>query len=96
MEAVLKRLVQHGCTITPLDSVPNAILAGLAGRDIICFIDKRTQQMQRFADTWSGAPPVDLINEKSADNLVQAIMAGEYDADSRFEREQIIFRLRHI
>lgn len=96
MEAVLRRLVQHGCTITPLESVPNAILAGLAGRDIICFIDSRTKEMQRFADTWSGAPPVDLLNERHADNLVAAILAGEYDADSRFEREQIIFRLRHL
>ncbi len=96
MEAVLRRLVKHGCTITPLKDVPNAILAGLAGRDIICFIDKRTKDMQRFADHWSGAPPVDLINEQSCDNLVAAIMAGEYDADSRFEREQIIFRLRHL
>lgn len=95
MEAVLKRLVQHRCTITPLESVPNAILAGLAGRDIICFIDKRTKAMQRFADTWTGAPPVDLISEGMVDTLVQSILAGEYDADSRFEREQIIFRLRN-
>jgi hypothetical protein len=96
MEAVLRRLVDHGCTITPLKDVPNAILAGLAGRDVICFIDKRTKDMQRFADHWSGAPPADLTTEQAADDLVSAIMAGEYDLDSRFEREQIIFRLRHL
>lgn len=95
MEAILRRLVERGCTITPIKKPPYAILAGLAGRDIICFISNRTPEMQKFADSWSGAPPVDLLNAASVDNLVEAILAGEYDADSRFEREQIIFRLRH-
>lgn len=95
MEAILRRLVEHGCTITPIKRPPYSILAGLAGRDIICFIAARTKEMQRFADRWSGAPPVDLINTRSVDNLVEAILAGEYDADSRFEREQIILRLKN-
>lgn len=94
MEAVLRRLVESGCSITPIKQPPYSIIVGLAARDIICFVSKRTPEMQRFADTWSGAPPVDLINEASVDNLVEAILAGEYDNDSRFEREQIILRLR--
>ena len=94
MEAVLKRLVEHGCSITPVKSVPYSIIVGLAARDIICFVGKRSKEMQRFADTWSGAPPVDLLNERAVDNLVQAILAGEYDADSRYQREQIILRLK--
>jgi len=94
MEAVLRRLVEHGCTITPVKRPPYAIIVGLAARDIICFIGPRTPEMQKFADTWSGAPPVDLLNERLVDNLVEAILAGEYDNDSRFEREQIILRLR--
>lgn len=95
METILKRLVEHGCSITPIKKPPYAVITGLAGRDVICFLGVRTPEMQRFADTWSGAPPVDLLTEKMVDNLVQAILAGEYDADSRFEREQIILRLRH-
>lgn len=95
METVLKRLVEHGCSITPIKKPPYAVIVGLAARDIICFLGNRTPEMQRFADTWSGAPPVDLLNDCMVDNLVQAILAGEYNADSRFEREQIILRLRH-
>lgn len=95
MEAILRRLVQHGCSITPVRKPEGSIIVGLAGRDIICFVCSRTKDMQRFADTWTGAPPVDLINEKMVDTLVGSILAGEYDADSRFEREQIILRLKH-
>ena len=94
MEAILRRLVEHGCSITPIKRPPYSIIVGLAARDIICFVGSRTPEMQRFADTWSGAPPVDLLTERMVDNLVEAILAGEYDADSRFEREQIILRLR--
>jgi len=94
MEAIFKRLASHGCTLTPVQSVPSSIIVGLAGRDIICFVGRRSKDMQRFADTWSGAPPVDLLSERSVDNLVEAILAGEYDADSRYQREEIIFRLR--
>lgn len=94
MEAIFKRLAGHGCTITPVKSVPSSIIVGLAGRDIICFVGRRSKEMQRFADTWSGAPPVDLVTERAVDNLVDAILAGEYDADSRYQREQIILRLR--
>lgn len=94
METIFKRLVEYGCSITPVQSVPSSIIVGLAGRDIICFVGMRSKEMQRFADTWSGAPPVDLLSEGMVDNLVEAILAGEYDADSRYQREEIIFRLR--
>lgn len=95
MEAILTALVGHGFSITPASKPPNTIIVGLAGRDILCFMSARTKEMQRFADTWSGAPPVDLGSIKGVENLALAILAGEYDADSRFEREQIIFRLRN-
>lgn len=95
MEAVLRRLVEHGFSITPVKKPHSTIIVGKAGRDIICFVDQRSKEMQRFADTWSGAPPVDLLFARYVDTLNDAIMAGEYDADSRFEREQIILRMRH-
>lgn len=95
MEAVLKRLIEHGFTITPVEKPRNSVIVGKAGRDVICFLETRTREMQRFADTWSGAPPVDLLKPSFVDALNDAILAGEYDADSRFEREQIILRLRH-
>lgn len=95
MEAILRRLIEHGCSITPVKRPPYAVIVGLAARDIICFLGKRTPEMQKFANTWSGAPPVDLLTEGMVDKLVEAILAGEYDADSRFEREQIILRLKH-
>ena len=94
MEAILTRLVEHGFTITPAKQPHYTIIVGLAGRDILCFMTKRTSEMQRFADTWSGAPPVDLINTKAVDNLAGAILNGEYDEDSRFERQQIILRMK--
>lgn len=94
MEAVLTRLVEHGFSITPVKKPHSTIIVGKAGRDIICFVDRRSKEMQRFADTWSGAPPVDLLSAGFVDTLNDAIMAGEYDADSRFQREEIIFRLR--
>jgi hypothetical protein len=94
MEKALRRLVEHGCSITPVKNLPYTIIVGLAARDIICFVGYRTKEMQRFADTWSGAPPVDLLSESMVDNLVDAILAGEYDADSRYQREQIILRLK--
>lgn len=94
MEAILTRLVEHGFTITPAKQPHYTIIVGLAGRDILCFMTKRTPEMQRFADTWSGAPPVDLINTKAVDNLAGAILNGEYDEDSRFERQQIILRMK--
>lgn len=94
MEAILTALVEHGFSITPAKKPPHTIIVGLAGRDILCFIKPRTKEMQRFADTWSGAPPVDLGCSKGVENLAIAILNGEYDADSRFEREEIILRMR--
>lgn len=94
MEKLLTALVQYGFTITPAKRPENTIIAGLAGRDILCFMKPRTKEMQRFADTWSGAPPVDLGCEKGVENLALAILNGEYDEDSRFERHDIILRMK--
>jgi len=94
MDEILTRLRSKGCTILPLDRLPHAYIVGLAARDIIAFTKPRTPEMQKFCDTWQGAPPVNVTSTAKADELVGAIMAGDFDADSRYTREQIILRLR--
>jgi len=96
METILEKLRSHGCTISPLTkTMPGAAIVGLAGRDVICFMTPRTKVMQKFADAWRGAPPVDLLNPSQATELVERILAGEFDDDSRVEAETIIFRMRN-
>jgi hypothetical protein len=95
MEAALAYLRAKGCTITPLSrTVPGAVVVGLAGRDVICFLEKRTPMMQKFADAWRGVPPVDLNSVHQAETLVLCILHGEFDADSKYQRDEIIRRLR--
>ena len=94
MEAILKRLRQRGCTLLAIDRLPNAYIVGLASRDVISFLTPRTPEIQRFCDRWKGAPPVDVTTVAKADELCDAIMAGEFDADSRYQRDQIILRMR--
>ena len=95
MEAILKFLRSKGCTITPLSrTMPNAVIVGLAGRDVICFLSKRDKLMQKFADAWRGVPPVDLNSVHQAETLVLCILHGEFDADSKYQRDEIIRRLR--
>lgn len=95
MEKILKFLRSKGCTITPLSrTMPNAVIVGLAGRDVICFLSKRDKLMQKFADAWRGVPPVDLTDVVVAEELIARILHGEFDADSKYERDEIIRRLK--
>lgn len=94
MEKITQELARLGCTITDVKALPGSIVVGYAGRDVICFLTQRTKDMQRFADKWKGVPPVNLTKIEQVHELLERILAGEFDADSKYLREQIILRLR--
>lgn len=95
MEAIKTELTRLGCTVAPLtQTMPGAVVVGYAGRDVICFLTERTPIMQKFADAWRGVPPVNLRRISDVRELIGRIRNGEFDADSKYEREQIILRLR--
>lgn len=95
MEAIKTELTRLGCTVAQLThNMPGAVVVGFAGRDVICFLTERTPIMQKFADAWRGVPPVNLRKAKDVHELMERILSGEFDADSKYEREQIILRLK--
>jgi len=94
MEAIQQYLTQQGATIAPINTMPGAVIVGYAGRDVICYMTKRTKLMQQFAYNWRGVPPVDLESQSDAACLLERILIGEFDEDSKMEGRDIIMRRR--
>jgi hypothetical protein len=94
VETITQELARLGCTITEVTTLSGSIVVGYAGRDVICFLTQRTKEMQKFADKWKGAPPVNLTKVEHVHELLERILAGEFDADSKYIKKQIILRLR--
>jgi len=92
MEAVQEYLTQRGATIAPINTMPGSFIVGYAGRDVICYMTKRTKLMQQFADAWRGVPPVNVLNRKQAWELLERIISGEFDEDSKMSGREIIMR----
>ena len=95
MEAIQQFLIEHGATIAPLTkTLPGAAIVGFAGRDVICYMTQRTPLMQGFAQNWRGVPPVDLLEMEDAEKLLEAILSGEFDEDSKMEGREIVMRMK--
>ena len=74
--------------------MPGAAIVGFAGRDVICYMTKRTPLMQSFAQNWRGVPPVDILDAGDAACLLESILAGEFDEDSKMEGREIVMRMK--
>lgn len=94
MEAIQEYLTRKGATIAPINTMPGAVIVGYAGRDVICYMTERTPLMKSFAMNWRGVPPVDLLSVGRAATLLEAILIGEFDEDSKMSGRDIILRRR--